>query len=171
MRRKREQTQALNFLSIFSCPNVFVRWFCLHGFAFGVWGSFSELTPKWRPKFFCLSLHLPGWCSTSCFYFVSPSRQLSNPSHPFHTASCRQEEHPFPLIPHRRRRPGTSGFFKSSSTNVVIHTWPTDPQVPWPKSLRCQLLNPPIDSVSAFFLIILSLSLSPSLEISLSFSL
>ena len=46
MRRKREQTQTMNFLSVFSySSNVFVCWFHLYGFAFGV-KPFFRTHPK-----------------------------------------------------------------------------------------------------------------------------
>ena len=65
---EREQTQNLDFLSVFSCcSNRFVSRFCLHWFTSGgVWDSFWSTPPKIGATIF--SLLLPGWCSTDSLY-------------------------------------------------------------------------------------------------------
>ena len=60
----------------------------------------------------------------------------------------------FPVVPHRSKRFGSSGFFKSFLINVVTHPRLADPQMPWPTSLRGQL-SAPVDSVCPFFLFLL----------------
>ena len=59
-----------------------------------VHGPFSELTPQTGPVNFCLSLYLPGWCSTVCLFLLTYFSQLpQNPSHPLISTRCRRKDH------------------------------------------------------------------------------
>ena len=113
---------------------MFVRWFYLHGFASGVWGSFSEPTPKNEahnfssPHTFVASIQLTVFTSS---WLLANSLKTSCL---FPSTLCRWYEHSFLLVPHLRRRPGTLFF-------IYL-------QEPWPKSLGNQL-PAPVDSMSA----------------------
>ena len=77
MRRKREQTQSLNFLSVFFWFSyMLVLWFHLHRFASGVRPLFGG--PNFR-----LSLYFRGWCTTCVSTSSLPTANpLSIPNRP-----------------------------------------------------------------------------------------
>ena len=124
MSRKRKQTQTLNFLTVFSCSKVFAHWFCLHGFASGVWGSFSELTPKMRIVIF--SVLSSSWLVFQCsLRLLATHFKFSRP--PISACYCR-EENLFLLVINLHRKFGSSIFFlfilnlRSHSLGTGWHT-------------------------------------------------
>ena len=133
MRRKRRQTQTLNF----------VHWFCLLRVVSSVRPLFGANSQNGARKFslpyiLVTSVQLPS-IFLSCL--IANSLKMSRP---LSSAWCQQEEHPFPLVPHLCRRPGISGVFffsSSSSTNGDIHPWLADPRVPWTKALYVCLFS------------------------------
>ena len=116
-RRKTEQTHTLNFPSLFGffsnmcCSLVLsirVRICCVRLL-------FTPQSKIGTDFFFCLSLHLPGKCSTDCSYPLMSSSQLfqAETSPYFH---LRETSH-FLVVPHLHRKFWTSAFFSAVNFN------------------------------------------------------
>ena len=75
---------------------------------------FSEPTHKMGLVNFRLSLHFRGWCSTACLYLLTyPSQFPQTKSSPYFHHVSEGGPYPFPVVPHRRRRFWTLGFFST----------------------------------------------------------
>ena len=150
---KKRAKKTSNFPSVSSwSSNVFVRWFHL-----------PKFLPSVRPlhwaqlKMGIVILHFRGWCSTCIFTSTgSAANSLSNPSRPLTSAWCRRKDHIRKLWFH------TCSVIFNYRNHSSVTGWSTTILRSAGVSRRLYV---------CFFVFLFFSSISPSSEISLSFSL